>query len=102
MADRYGLATRQRGRARLDGLHERYHARLTDWGLGQPANGPEWRRADALVLQWARLEPRATATDQLKTAGVQERIPAELVVRPHTVRPDVLAKYGAAACGVAS
>jgi len=75
-AEHFGLATQHRGRGRLDGLHERYHARLMAWGLGQPATASEWRQADAKVLEWARLEPRATAA-ALDATERSRRMPAD-------------------------
>jgi hypothetical protein len=56
--EQWGLATGKPGRGRLDGLHTRYRGRLITFGLGHPATAEEWRRADAMCLEWARLDPR--------------------------------------------
>lgn len=79
-ADRYGLATRKTGRARLDGLHERYRARLVVYGLGHPVTGEEWRRADAMVLEWARLDPRYRdgPTERTPRLGGPHETPSEV------------------------
>lgn len=68
----HGLATEETGRRRLDGLHRRYRERLRAFGLGHPATAAEWRREDALVLDWAESEDRSRKQGRLALGDVEQ------------------------------